>query len=1052
MKKKYLIALVCYANLVSLHGYSSVSERHDVSSTSKVKSSKIKFTTLNLSLEEIFAKVEKSSSLRFVYILENVPLNKKIQVLESYDSIDDLLNDLQSKTTLGFQINNNQVLVKPVSSQEKTSQIIELKGLVVDDLQMPLMGVDIRDSNNEFITTTNDNGEFSITITHTPVVMSFSYLGYKTKEQIYSKNNKNILIKLDQQDQMLNEIVVTGQGADVQRKRLSNNVTVLKASELDKVPAQRIDQLLSAKLPNAQINLTGGQAGATSLIRSRGVNSAFLSSTPIIYIDGVRLDNNNTRTTIGGSSQGSSMSSIGDIPMDNIEKIEFINGGAATTLYGSDAANGVIQIFTKKKGMPGTNVNVTAELGAETPTTDFLYFDRTKDLLFQNGLYQKYRLNLNGESDSGFGYNFSTSYQNSTGVQLHNQNQNQKLDLSSGFHAKLSDKVVYESSFSYLHNKYNRNRNGNQGGYTGLWFAESGASKITGPGFNNRLDELNGAEFAKMKTFVDNAERLQDNGIKINRFTTSQQFKYNPLENLSFKLVGGLDYRIQDQENIETNEYLSATKGQLIKDQGSVQKIQRKYMGLTLEFNGQYSANVKDFSFITTAGGQLFRNSDNQTLVEGRNIRDGAHSISEAAIRTSDEYIAEVLNYGFYVQENIGYKDKLFLDLGVRGDRNPSFGKNIGVQYYPKIGGSYMLSQEKWFENKVVSSLRLRSSYGVAGNLPPAYANEKTVAFDGFLGEQASSFAQPGNEDLKPEKTHTWDIGMDMAFFNNRLNLTVGYYYSKTKDALFYVPPTPSSGYIKSQLYNIGEIENKGFEMNFSLTAIDLHDWTLTLTGSLNTLKNKVLSTGGAPAFNINGFSSRTLQTVVEQGRPVGFIRGNYGVMAEDGTLKETTPQSYLGTTIPDLFGNLGFNLRYKNWSMFADANYQAGGYAANWDAQFRYFYGASDAHVPMAEIEKNGRNNWLNITNLFVEKTDYLKVRNIGMSYYYRPTNKSFYNSMTFSFNVVNPFSFTSSSFDPEATISGSAQGQGGASTGGIVYATYSAPRQFLGSIKINF
>jgi len=346
----------------------------------------------------------------------------------------------------------------------------------------------------------------------------------------------------------------------------------------------------------------------------------------------------------------------------------------------------------------------------------------------------------------------------------------------------------------------------------------------------------------------------------------------------------------------------------------------------------------------------------------------------------------------------------------------------------------------------------LRTSYGVAGNLPPAYANERTIAFDGFLGEQASSFAQPGNDNLKPEKTHTWDAGIDMAFFNNRLNLTLGYYYSKTSDALFYVPPSPSSGYVKSQLYNIGEIENKGFEMNFSLTAIDLHDWTLTLTGSLNTLKNKVLSTGGAPAFNINGFSARTLQTVVEEGRPVGFIRGNYGVIGEDGTLKETLPQSYLGTTIPDLFGNLGLNLRYKNWSLFADANYQAGGYAANWDAQFRYFYGASDEHIPMAEIEKNGRNNWLNLTNLFVEKTDYLKVRNIGMSYYFRPTNKSFYNSITFGFNVVNPFSFTSSSFDPEATISGSAQGQGGASTGGIVYATYSAPRQFIGSVKINF
>ncbi|TQR45355.1 TonB-dependent receptor, partial [Bacillus cereus] len=139
--------------------------------------------------------------------------------------------------------------------------------------------------------------------------------------------------------------------------------------------------------------------------------------------------------------------------------------------------------------------------------------------------------------------------------------------------------------------------------------------------------------------------------------------------------------------------YLTATKGQLIKDQGSIQTIQRKYLGLTVEFNGQHSINVGDFSFITTAGGQLFRNSDNHTLIEGRNIRDGAYSISEAAIRTSDEYISEVLNYGFYLSENVGYKDKLFLDVGVRGDRNPSFGKNIGVQYYPKVGVSYMMSQ-----------------------------------------------------------------------------------------------------------------------------------------------------------------------------------------------------------------------------------------------------------------------------------------------------------------------------------------------------------------------
>jgi len=1049
MKKSVLLATLTLASIATQASSLSAVPNEQLQGQVK-KTSKLKLTQNQATLKQVFDQIEAQTQQHFVYIAADIPVSKSYEFTTEYDSLETLLHHIEAKAQVSFQAQGNQILVKPNTQVQE--RILEFKGKVVDQDGLPIIGANVRDKDNEFIAVTDIDGQFTLTVTKAPITLSFSFMGYKTKDLSFSKNNLNILVKLEEDNQMLSEIVVTGQGADVQKKRLANNVTVIKASELEKIPAQRVDQLLATKLPNAQINLTGGQAGSTSLIRSRGVNSAFLSSTPIIYVDGVRLDNNNTRAALGGSAQGASMSSIADIPMDNIEKIEFINGGAATTLYGSDAANGVIQIFTKKRGMPGTYVNVFTEMGVETPTTDFLYFDRTKDLLFENGFYQKYRLNLNGESDSGFGYNFSTSYQNSSGVQIHKQNENQKFDLSSGFHAKLSDDVTYESSFMYVHNAYKRNRNGNQGGYTGLWFAEDGASKITGPGFKNRLNELTEEEFAVMKEFVNNAERLQDNNIIVNRFTTSQQFKYNPLENLSFKLVGGLDYRIQDQENIETNEYLTATKGQLIKDQGSIQKIQRKYLGLTVEFNGQHNINVGDFSFITTVGGQLFRNSDNQTLIEGRNIRDGAYSISEAAIRTSDEYISEVLNYGFYLSENVGYKDKLFLDVGVRGDRNPSFGKNIGVQYYPKVGVSYMMSQENWFVNPVVNALRLRGSYGVAGNLPPAYANEKTVAFDGYLGEQATRFSQPGNDDLRPEKTHTWETGVDASFWNNRLTLSVGYYYSKTKDALFYVPPAPSSGYTKSQLYNIGEIENKGFEMNFALEVVQTQDWNVSLTGSVNTLKNKVLSTGGAPAFNINGFSSRTLQTVVEEGRPVGFIRGNYGVIGEDGTLKETIPQAYLGSTIPEVFGNIGLNLRYKNWSLFANANYQTGGYAANWDAQFRYNYGASDDFVPKEEIDKNGRTNWLNLTNRFVEKTDYLKIRTIGLSYYLRPSNPSLYQSITFGFTVANPFNFTASSFDPEATISGAAQGQGGASTGGIAYATYSAPRQFLGSIKINF
>ncbi|HJT73414.1 MAG TPA: TonB-dependent receptor, partial [Chitinophaga sp.] len=853
----------------------------------------------------------------------------------------------------------------------------------------------------------------------------------------------------------LDEVVVTGQGLDISKRRLATNIVSIGAKELDQAPSGRIDQMLQGRLPNAQIRLTGGQAGATSLIRARGVNSAFVNSTPIIYVDGVRMDNLNTASRLGGgSSSGAAISSIADIPMDNIEKIEYINGGAATTMYGSDAANGVIQIFTKKGGSDRTDITVETQMGIETPTADFLHFKRTKELLFQNGFYQKQHLAINGGKDN-FGYSFSGNYSNSQGVQIFDQNRNRRIDFSSGFRAALGKKVTYESSLTYVNNNYKRNRNGNQGGYTGLWFAESGASAITGPKFNPVIDTLSAESFAKMKVYVREAERLQDNSISVNRFQTSQVFKYTPLKNLVFKATGGIDYRVMKNQVITTNQYLSFTSNTSVTDQGSVSNTDRKYLGLTLELNGQYEVKLGDLSFVTTAGGQLFRNEDQQILYLGSNIRDGSKSISNAAIKTSDEYYLEVVNYGVYLQENIGFKNKLFLDLGIRGDGNPAFGKNIGVQYYPKVGLSYVPSAERWFDNisKVISSAKVRGSFGVAGNLPTAFSNERTIAFSGYLGQQAAYFGQPGNDNLKPEKTQTAEGAMDLGFVQDRILLSGGYYHSITRNALFYVPPTPSSGQSQSQLYNVGKILNRGLEFNLVVIPVQTKTTTLKLNASLNTLYNKVLSSAGVAPFNINGFSARTIQTIVQEGYPIGFLRGNYGVFGADGTLESTTAQQYLGTTIPDMFGSLGFNFRYRNFELYANGDYQKGAYANSFDRQFRFNYAASNEGIPQAEIDKNKRTNWLNFTNMFIEKTDFLKVRTVGMTYTLKGSvlnNKV--KSVIIGFMAVNPLNFSTSSFDPEATISGAAQGQGGATTGGISYSTYSSPRQWLGSLRLNF
>lgn len=1018
----------------------------------------INTNTINLQLKkasliQVFNLIEKQTDLKFIYISNALYQNTKVDLNVNNQPLEIVLRTLKQKSPIDFKITDNGILVKPITQtvSKINQENITIKGVVYDETNTPVLGANIYATAYNIGAVTDYDGQFTITVPTDTKMLKITYIGYEDVD-FPLDGQLEIIVNLKPHFAALNEVVITGQGASVQRKRLSNNVEVLKAEDLAGLPSQRIDQLIATKLPNTQINFTGGQSGATTLIRSRGINSAFLSSTPVFYIDGVRMDNLNTTSALGGgSAQGAAMSSIADIPMDNIERIEYINGGAATTLYGSDAANGVIQIFTKKGTSRGTQITASTQMGIVAPTTDFLYFDRTKDLLFHTGTYQKYNLSISGGNSEGFGYSFSGNFLDNTGAQIADNNANRKVDFSTGFKAKLGEKVTYNSSFIYVNNIYNRNRNGNQGGYTGLWFAESGASVLKG--FNNRLDDLSDAEFNDINDFVKTAEELQNNEISINRFTTSQSFAFKPTNNFETKFVGGIDYRVQNDQTIQTNEYLSHTTQTNVTDEGSIANIERKYFGITLELSAQHKFETGKFSFISTIGGQLFRNSDHQIQYVGTNIRDGAETISDAAIKTSEEYLVEVLNYGFYFQENIGFKDKLFFDLGIRGDRNPSFGDNIGTQYYPKAGVSYLLSSEPWLENATaINSLRLRGNYGVAGNLPPAFVNERTIDFDGFLGEQAAFFGQSGNPDLKPEKTRTFEVGVDAALFNNRVNLSVGYYNANTKDALFYLPPTPSSGYASSQLYNIGEIENKGWEINANFIPIQTENVTLSFNVSINTLDNLVVDSGGVAPFNINGFSARTIQTVVEEGYPIGYIRGNYGTFDENGVLESTTAQSYLGTTIPDLFGNLGVNFAYKNFSFFANGNYQKGAYANSFDQQFRFLYGASDDIVPAAEVEANGTSNWLNFTNLFTEKTDFIKIRTMGINYNYIPKNTKTIKSVLIGFSVNNPLNFTASSFDPEATISGSATGQGGASTGGISYATYSAPREFLTSLNINF
>lgn len=960
-------------------------------------------------------------------------------------------------------------LICALSSLSFSAPDAEVRGKIVDrKTQEPLVGVSVTLKDNPDVGTITDlDGNFSLPVSDLQGALRISYLGYENREVSLDAATEPLTIELDEDYFNLDEVVVTGQGAEISRRRLSSNVATIDGGELKRMPQGRIDQMLQNALPNVQITLSNGQPGTTSLVRSRGLSSAYSSSTPVIYVDGVRVDNMNTAATLNNTLSGNTAASgsIGDIPMENIDHIEYVTGGAATTLYGSDAANGVIQIFTKKGGDGRLNVSFETQLGASVASSQFYHFKRTKDLLHQTGFYQKYGLAMDGGNER-YGFSLGFSMSNNSGTLIHNTNEDRKYDLRFGSRVQINKPLEYQNSFGMTIEDFGRSRNGNEGGYTGLWFAEgSAAANFTyldpdgvSVSFNPDIDAADAYEYEQMKAFVDKAEALQNNRESVRRFQTAHSVIYTPLENLTFKGTVGLDYRLNSNKVITTNEYLIHTqqKPSGTSDAGSINNFDRKYMGLTIDLNGQYKCRYQDLlSSVTTAGFQYFSTYDHQSVYNGTNVRDGAQIMTGAGILTADEWLSYLYNYGVFIQENIGFKDKYYLDLGLRTDYNTAFGSNVGWQMYPKVGLSYQLSDEEFMrplreKNNLVSSLKIFANYGIAGSYPPAFAYQKTIAVNSFLGQQAASFGQYGNADLGPEKKHSYEAGFNMVLFDRFLNIGFTYYYALTKDALFSVPSLPSSGQEANYLKNVGEIENKGIEITAAFQIVDTRDWHVRLNTSFNTNHNEVLDAGGTVPFAIGGFSSRTVQTVVEEGKPVGFIRGSKAVLNPDGTLKEVQQLQDLGSTLPTFYGNFSLNVDYKNLSFFLNGDYQTGAYVHSFDRQFRFAKGLKDASIPEQALEGISQAQaWLDFTNFFVEKADFLKIRNIGIAYTVNPNKWP--KKITIGFNVYNPLSFTASSVDPDASLSG-ALSQGAVATGGINYSTYSTPRQYIGTININF
>jgi outer membrane receptor protein involved in Fe transport len=872
------------------------------------------------------------------------------------------------------------------------------------------------------------------------------FIGYATQEAtvtVVAGQQATVDFQLKQSLLQLGEVIVTGQGAAVEKRQLPTAVSTLSVQEIELAPVKSVDQLLQGRVPGLLSALPTGMPGTGARIQTRGLKSVVTNSTPVIYVDGVRVDNgDNFRLAFGTGGQVSS--SLADLVTGEIDRVEVIKGGASSTLYGSEAANGVVQIFTKK-GIPGQarwRFNVTS--GGDTPENKFTYEQFTKDLFYRNSTYQAYTAGVSGGTET-FSYNVSGKMYDNRGMVVQDKLFDKQYNLATGMRAIMSPNADIEFSASYTRSQFGTLFNDNSTS------APLSALELEA---NFRLAQRNKQNLDSLL----NLYLLPDLSEVANRFITSVNVNYSPHARFKNRFTVGLDSRKNEARHfapIESPTSIFGTAG------GFLRVSFRDYLTVTMNYTGSYLApKIGPVSQTISAGVQGFRVEDRENFGSGSTFRiPGTTDFGNASVIAADESNRQLFNGGFFVTDQIGLYDRLYFDLGVRFDGNSAFGKEVGIQTYPKAGVAYNVSDENFYPNFLkpyVGTLKLRAAIGQTGNFPSPFVRDRSYVSNSFLSEAAVNFGNPGDPKLAPEKTTSIDYGLDAGIWDDRVSLEFSVFNQKTKDALFNVLTDPASGF-GAQQRNVGEIENKGLEASLRANVLTWDNLELDARVSFATLSNKVVSLGNSPPFSIAGFAFAPQR--VEEGHPVGVYQVNVPVPDADGVFRGAVTIERRGNPTPKQTGSIALDLKVlKKISVYGLAEFARGHYVLN-QLLSRHIvrsqsgdivYPEDYAKVPGELNPTTNRKPYDRNTAsaILLEKGDWFKIREVSLRY--QLPRVIGVNSLALNASVRNLAILGTKTWfvDPELSF---IRAGGNLEVGGIVGANPSPPKQFRFGVDVS-
>lgn len=852
----------------------------------------------------------------------------------------------------------------------------DVSGTVTDAADgQPIPGVNIVVQGTTTGTTTNIDGEYSLAVPGPDATLVFSFVGYQS-QSVEVGNRSTINVQLSEDVAALDEVVVVGYGTQ-RRRDIAGSVSSVDVEEANIGQVESPQDLIQGRVAGVNLIQNSGEPGAGVSMRIRGTSSISAGNEPLYVIDGVPISS--TNITPGGSSAGGVTASSTGNPLallnpQDIESIQILKDAAATAIYGSQGANGVVLITTKGGQSGSVQVDYSGQVAVGT-------FANQLNLL-SPGEYRTAVRDLLGEGSVNPDLDASTDWQDATTETTIAQTHN--LSFAGG-----NDATTYRASLGYFTQP-------------GL-LRNSGIERVNGrinashSAINDRVRfdlNLTASYFERNHAFFNQGGGFEGGAIKSmiaydprrpvrssdGTFVEAFQDIRNPvglLEQITDvtdqkRIIGNFSTSIDLIENLTANGTVGVDVGDAIRRSyiptsspigGGIGIAQQSEVALsnvvaqsTLQYNN--STLFEDQTFDLLAGYEYKRETYQTVGVGSQNFVTDLllfNSIGSGTnIQTPSSDKQAVTQLSFFGRLNYNYNDKYLLTSTLRRDGSSVFGENQKFAWFPSASLAWRISNESFMESvSWVNDLKLRVSYGISGTQAvPPYQTLATLALDpGFrsifgTGEQVTTGVAPArgaNPDLKWEESEEINIGVD--FLLGRFDGSVDVYRRETSDLLFdvRVPPPAFSTFV---LQNVGSMLNRGIEFTLNALVFDRDDWSLSMGGNISSNYNEIQSLGGRGAVDHTAVSGAGQTGVfaqrLEPGHPVGAFYGpkfvGIGRVTEDGQTfvpaTENDPGSevyegpdgtfvtetgaavdqHIGNPVPDFSYGLNTSFQYGNF------------------------------------------------------------------------------------------------------------------------------------------